>query len=440
MAKASWYRLDNIGKFYASQAGRSGQTVFRFAADMADDVDADALQDALADAVAMYPSFNVMLRSGLFWHYLEQSQSIPTVEPESHPVCFRLHAGPESVLFRVSYYRTRINLEVSHIISDGRGTFEFFKAIVGLYIERRYGATGACEPATDTDERKSEDSFTKNYEKKRAGSTKLPRAYHIKGWKDEASPTFMEYHLPASEVYREAKAMGVSVTSLIVAAIACAVRESMGARSKKRAVCMDVPVDLRRFFGSGTMRNFFGLAYVVCDFEDAVALADVAKSVQAQILTATSPDAIKRRMNRMVKLEKNPVLRASPLFLKDIALELASRVSARDVTTTASSIGRIELPEPARPFVRSVSVLTSTRGLNFVACTYADDLCIGISSAYVSHDVVRNFCRMFSSMGIAGHININKDDASVHLALKQAHLEHLLTHRDATAAEKGDSR
>ena len=30
MARRTWYRLDNIGKFYSSQAGRSSQTVFRY--------------------------------------------------------------------------------------------------------------------------------------------------------------------------------------------------------------------------------------------------------------------------------------------------------------------------------------------------------------------------------------------------------------------------
>ena len=44
MADASWYRLDNVGKFYAAQAGSPNQTIFRLAATMADEVDEQALQ------------------------------------------------------------------------------------------------------------------------------------------------------------------------------------------------------------------------------------------------------------------------------------------------------------------------------------------------------------------------------------------------------------
>ena len=73
MARRTWYRLDNIGKFYSSQAGRSSQTVFRYSADLADDIDPDILQHALDHAIAQFPSFNVHLLNGMFWHYLEQS-------------------------------------------------------------------------------------------------------------------------------------------------------------------------------------------------------------------------------------------------------------------------------------------------------------------------------------------------------------------------------
>ena len=45
MARRTWYRLDNIGKFYSSQAGRSSQTVFRYSAELADGIDPDILHE-----------------------------------------------------------------------------------------------------------------------------------------------------------------------------------------------------------------------------------------------------------------------------------------------------------------------------------------------------------------------------------------------------------
>ena len=104
MARDTWYRLDNVGKFYSSQAGSSAQTVFRYAATMQDDVDPAALQHALEKTAGVFPNFNVCLRSGMFWHYLEQSAQVPVVQQENLLICYGLHVHAKSVLFRVSYH------------------------------------------------------------------------------------------------------------------------------------------------------------------------------------------------------------------------------------------------------------------------------------------------------------------------------------------------
>ena len=173
MARDTWYRLDNVGKFYSSQAGSSAQTVFRYAATMQDDVDPAALQHALEKTAGVFPNFNVCLRSGMFWHYLEQS---------------------------ASYHAARINLEVSHIVSDGRGSLSFFKALLHAYIEERYGVEGVPAEYDGSDHQKSENSFDKYFERDKAAATRAPKVYRLKGWRDEADPTFFEYHLPAKRV------------------------------------------------------------------------------------------------------------------------------------------------------------------------------------------------------------------------------------------------
>lgn len=430
MARSDWYRLDNVGKFYSAQAGRNGQTVFRFSATMADEVDPVALQAALDRAVARFPGFNVKLRSGLFWHYLEPAEEAPRVHAEDLPVCARLHVDTDSVLFRVTYYGTRINMEMSHMVSDGRGTLEFFRVLLSSYVEERYQPVCSVPQSAIPQERRTEDSYTANFERAKAGSDAKQEVYHLTGWKALADPTFMEYHLSASAVHAHAKRMGVSVTSLVIAALIASIRDVMPASERTRAIHMDIPVDLRELFGSDTLRNFFGLAfvsYVPCGSDEP--LEDIARVVQEQLLSATDPDALKRRMNRMIKLEKNPALRVAPLFVKDAALKLAEAKAAKDVTTTVSSIGRIQLEEPTAAYVRDINVLTSTRGLNMVLCTFGDVLSIGISTVFVRHEVIRRFCAVFTDLGIEGTISVNKDAAQVDHDLKQAQLEEALMHK-----------
>ena len=181
MARDTWYRLDNVGKFYSSQAGSSAQTVFRYAATMQDDVDPAALQHALEKTAGVFPNFNVCLRSGMFWHYLEQSAQVPVVQQENLPICYGLHVHAKSVLFRVSYHAARINLEVSHIVSDGRGSLSFFKALLHAYIEERYGVEGVPAEYDGSDHQKSENSFDKYFERDKAAATRAPKVYRLKG-------------------------------------------------------------------------------------------------------------------------------------------------------------------------------------------------------------------------------------------------------------------
>jgi hypothetical protein len=424
MARDTWYRLDNVGKFYSSQAGDSAQTVFRYSATLTEDVDAAILQHALDRAVKVYPSFNVCLRSGIFWHYLQQAPHPPLVQEESLPICFGLHIDTRSVLFRVSYHRMRVNLEVSHIVSDGRGTLGFFKELLYDYLQELHGVTGIGREHGGSHHEKAEDSFDKYYEREKAVSIKSRRVYRLSGWSDRSDPVFLEYHLPLDAVLGLARSYGVSITALVIAAIMCAIRSEMPRRDRHRAIRIDVPVDLRQHFESLTAKNFFGLAFVSYtpgELDEPV--ETVARKVHAQLKVATAVDELKGRMNRMISHTKNPLFRLSPLFVKDFVLGCADRLNGRATTTTVSNLGQIDIDERLACFIQDINILTSTSGMKYTLCSFGNDLSIGISTIYSNPAVVRSFCRYFSAQGIRGRININKSSAEIAEDRREAQVE-----------------
>ena len=419
MARDTWYRLDNIGKFYAAQAGQQSQTVFRYAARMDAPVDPAALQQALDEAIAAFPGFNVHLRTGFFWHYLEQAAEQPQAEPEQLPICAPLHAGRQSVLFRVTYFRDRISFEVSHIVSDGRGALAFFTELLCAYARIAHG-----EPEKDTTSgnasslgERSEDSFTKHYEKDAARSVRTPKAFRLHGVRDKDEPVYLVYHLPLQPVLAKAKELGCGFTALVIAVVMHACSQDLRASERGQVIRIGVPVDLRQAFGSSTARNFFGLAYVEWKADDpSEPIERIAASVTRQLKDITRPEALKQRMNQMIKLEKSYGLKFFPVGVKDVALGLAERAADREVTTTVSNVGRIELPPGAARHVREMDILTSTTGLNFLVCSFKDVLSIGISSVIPSSDVPMDFVRTFSSWGIRGRVDSsNALDPDVHL-------------------------
>lgn len=427
MGRDTWYRLDNVGKFYSSQAGGSRQTVFRYSATLTEDVDPDVLQSALVKTVELFPSFNVCLRSGAFWHYLEPSGEVPRALPEALPVCYGLHVNAKSVLFRVTYFGPRINVEVSHMVSDGRGTLQFFRALLHYYLCERHGLASVPLDYDGSDGQKSENSFDKYFESDKKGSVSTPRAWRLPGAHDEGDPTFMELHLPVDEVLSLARSWGVSLTSLVCAVLIASLRDEMTRRERKRTICMDVPVDLRSHFKSATAMNFFSLAFVAyCPAEHGEAdesVEAIARSVQEQLKAGCDPEVLKRRMNTTVALEKNPLLRFIPLFVKDLVLEVADRVVARSTTATVSNIGQIKLDPALAPYVRDLNILTSTTGLKFTLCSFGNDLSVGMASAYANHNVLKNFCRFFTAHGMAARMNVSKSRQELADAAAQAQFE-----------------
>lgn len=186
-------------------------------------------------------------------------------------------------------------------------------------------------------------------------------------------------------------------------------------------------------FGSTTLRNFFGLAYVTYVPGDTdEPLSAIAAQVQEQLATGTEPASLKRRMMRMVKLEKNPIVRAVPLFLKDAALDFAAWRATREVTCTVSSLGRVALDAAVAPYVEGISAMTSPAGLNFILCTCGDDLCIGVSSRFVSLRAARHLADVLAAEGLSGRANINKDAAQVMASLRESALEERLASIAAT--------
>lgn len=426
MARGTWYRLDNIGKFYSSQAGRSLQTVFRYSAALRDPINPEVLQRALDRTLAQFPSFQVCLRSGLFWHYLEQSEQRVLVQEEHLPICSRLHTEHDSVLFRVTYFRNRITVEMSHMVSDGRGTLALLRALVREYVCERYAIVGVTSTYTGSDWDKSENSFDKYYEKDKAKTAPGTKIFRIPGPQDRSAPTFMELHVDAPTVLARARACGASLTSYLIAAIVRAIAELMPLRQRSKQIRVDIPVDLRQFYGSQTVRNFYGMTYVTyCpatrtatadegkpvldDMDDAdepVSLAYLANIVQQQLTSATSRERMAASMNGMIKLEKNPLLRVAPMHVKDLALVAAQYVTERSTTTTLSNVGRVMFDPRIAPYVQSVSMLTTPAGLNFTVCSCGDDLCIGISTIYRNLEVTKHLVRLLAEEGIEGTMDI----------------------------------
>ena len=86
-------------------ASRRYSNVFRLTAVMREAVDPALLQQALEQTLPYFAAFNVRLRHGLFWNYLETNRATPQVLPEQDAPCRYIDPVETGrFLFRVLYY------------------------------------------------------------------------------------------------------------------------------------------------------------------------------------------------------------------------------------------------------------------------------------------------------------------------------------------------
>ena len=136
-----WRRLDNAAKLFPAASSKRDTRVFRFYCELKEDIQQEILQKAVDRTLEKYPIFLSVLRKGLFWHYLEQSNKRPVVREEYKEPCSSLYIPDKKrLLFQVSYYKNRINFEVYHALTDGTGAMNFLSELVQNYLILRHPA------------------------------------------------------------------------------------------------------------------------------------------------------------------------------------------------------------------------------------------------------------------------------------------------------------
>lgn len=411
---SNWRKLDNAALAFPLVTGENDTRVFRFYCQLKEEVDSDILQQALDRTMEKYPLFQAVLRKGLFWFYLEHSHIRALVKPETEPPCSRLYIpDKKSLLFQVSYYKERINFEVFHALTDGTGAMHFLQELVQNYLILAHPKENFPEIGRDKKTGRGnieEDSFSqyyssdipKNREKKKA-------AVKLKGEKLIHSDMHIsEVVLSVKEVHQKARSYGVSITVLLTAVMLCSIREEIPKNQQKRPVTLMIPVNLRNYFPSQSMTNFFGWIEVGYTFSETTTFEEVLTDVKRQFEQELEKDKIAMHMNDYVRIEKNIFVRAVPLEIKKYFLMIGANLGSRSITAVYSNIGIIRLPEEYREYIRHFGIFASTNSLQMCSCSYGDEMVLGFTSKIPDDSIQRNFRRMLSEEEIS-HRELKKD-------------------------------
>lgn len=412
-----WERLDNTAHLFPVIAGESMSNVYRISVTLKEPVQADLLQQALDMILPKFDGFNLRLRQGVFWYYLEENgKPAPKVcEENTFPCRFIRQNKNRSYLFRVTYYKYRINLEVFHVLADGMGGINFLKELTYQYLRLSHPSLReklGDSFSSDTSLNR-EDSFLKNYKRKAQKGYQSKKAYLIKGEKLEPGEFgVMHGSMKIPQLKEVCHGYEVSINEYLVAVYIYSVyTECLHAMPSKKPIRVAVPVNLRPFFHSITTKNFFAMVSAeFCPVKENYTFEEVLSLTCESLRDQINREHLEELFSYNVSNEKILIARATPLFLKNIAMRQIYTTSALANTGTVTNIGNITLAEAYEPYVEMFhAFLAMSKGqhLKGTICSYQDTLVFSFSYDLADVSVQRGFFRKLAADGIDVEIESN---------------------------------
>lgn len=361
----SWFKLDNAAKLYPAIISKTDSGVFRISANLNDYVIPDILSQAVIDLKYRFSSMFVKLKPGLFWYYFEENEKVPIIKKETPYINELIDLSKNNnYRFTVFYFNKRISLECFHSLCDGKGAVEFLKAIVFRYLElldKNVFSEGKVLTFNKVaKEIELEDSFEKNYTKEVLKYEKVNKAFHIR---EVLFPHYYEIGIINGKIKVEellilARKNESTITEYLVALLTYSIYQSYknDKELKTKPINIRVPVNLRNFFKSKTLRNFTLFFYSsVCFSKGVLKFNDILKLVKRNFKREVNKDKLQSNLNSNVSAEKNFFMKIAPLFLKNILLRIVSKMLGNSLNTmTLSNIGNVEIPDSMKQHIKSL--------------------------------------------------------------------------------------
>jgi NRPS condensation-like uncharacterized protein len=416
----TWYKLDNAAKIYPAIKTASWNPMFRLSVTLTEPVDPDRLQKALEITVKRFPNAALRLRAGAFWYYFDENMGAPQIQRDVANPCVRIKFRENGhFLFRVRYYANRIAVEFFHAMTDGTGGLIFLKTLAAQYLRLGGAEIPAEEGVLDCLENPVPEEMEDGYERfadlKYAGKRREKAAWHVKGTKLGSHMLRVTTGIiPTDRVVEAAKRRGVSVTEFLTAVYIFAMhRYQLRADPfARRPIKVSVPVNMRAFYPTPSLRNFSLFVNVGIDIALGVfSLEEIISDVHHQLRRGLGKKYLNAMMAANVQSEKHMMLRICPLFIKNLGLMVAYQaLGERQFSTTLSNLGVVRIPEAMAPYAKRFDFLIGKPRRPGIACGVAslnNTMTISFTANIAETDIEREFFTALVKLGIPVKLESN---------------------------------
>ncbi len=402
---SSWYPLDNAAIIYPLSMRFGQMPVFRMSAYLKEDVVPEILQMALNFTIKRFPSFATIIKSGVFWHYLDSTKKRYSIEEEKILPLLPISSS-RTQSFRVLHYKNRISIEFFHVLTDGAGGTVFLNTLVGEYL-RLLGHDIVPECTVwDINETPHEDELSNEFAKaelQKGTSGFMGRiATQMSG---KISPIFpcrvLHFNMNSTQLHDVAKKHEATVTGYLLAQMFLA--QKFATEDLSGEIRIQVPVNMRKFNGSRTMRNY--AMYFSCDLQtrDITSdIADIIPEISEQIRERSSEEEMNKMMSTTIKLVQS--LKFVPLIIKKpVASLVYGFLGDKIFSNYLSNLGVIKTPDELKEYIEKYDFILGPSTICRASCgliTFTDQTVFSITKTTVDPSYEEKLYELLTRDGI----------------------------------------
>ena len=421
--KAIWYKLDLSAIVYPTLQRKDFSSVYRLSVLLKEEINPNILQEALNQTLVRFPTYKVAMRKGLFWRYLEpNNRPGPFVQKDVRNFCMPMSFHTENrYLIRVYYYQNKISLEAHHSLGDGNGGMYLLNTLTAQYL-RLCGHTISCgygvlDINCEPQKGELEDAYLKYSNAKYKPPRPMEKAYLIHGTK-EPLHTFNVINgvMSAKQVKLVAEHYHATITEYFNAVLlySLMLKQKQEFHFNLRPIKLAMPINLRRFFPSETLRNFITMVYPSIDprFGE-YSFEEIVTHVHNYMQYYINKKFLCGDITTNAAAQRNPLARIMPLFIKDFVVRtFYSKVQDKNSSAGLTNMGTLKVPDDMKPFIERFDIYMGvpfSARTNCAIISFEDTLTVNFASCIVESDIERNFFRKLVEDGILVTIETNRD-------------------------------
>ena len=398
--KKTWRKLDNTAKIFSLDE-KNNTSTFRYSVLLKKDVDPSVLQKALNKTINDCPSYKMKMGAGLFWNYLELNEKNIIIQEENEIPCEHINFKKNNdYLFKVTYFKNKINLDVFHVLTDGAGALVLLKALVYNYLILKYKLENDIKYENEINN--FQDQYLEYYDPKLKELGKGKKAYQIPGIPNKKINNTYHYIVSVKELKTICKKYQVTITEYLTAVYIYALYNSIYNKKSKKELVIAIPINLRKVFNKETTANFFTYMKInsnVCNKEK-ISFYDILEYTKGEFYVKLTEDKIKEYIARDMKIGMNIPIRLAPLFAKKLFIKYLGFSVKRSFTTMLSNIGPVDIEEKYKKYIDNILVLVmpnNEQKIKCTVCSYQDKLNITLNSNINDKDMQKVFLKQLKA-------------------------------------------